>query len=309
MISVVTCTHNPREAFLSRVAEGLRAQTLHTSQWEWIIVDNLSRSKVSSWLDVGWHQSARILVEPELGLTPARLRGIRETRHEQILFVDDDNILSPTYLESVACIFEQHKNLGAIGGSTDGEFEVPVPDWFTEREYEMLGIRSLDCDKWGRHSNTWDICPIGAGMAVRKSVADEYTRQLETEADASRRKMDRCGDSLVSAGDIDLATTSFCLGLGVGRFCSLNLIHLIPEERIAIDYLERLAEGIGYSGQQMCLLNESLPQEDSRWWPLRIKWIRSLVIRIRRARQLKRIDQAYAAGKRLSIEDWRYKNA
>ena len=34
-----------------------------------------------------------------LGLTPARLRGIRESRGELLVFVDDDNVLERDYLE------------------------------------------------------------------------------------------------------------------------------------------------------------------------------------------------------------------
>lgn len=304
MISVVTCTHNPRESFLSRVNDSLRAQTLVSSDWEWIVIDNSSRTAVSSWLNIGWHRSARIVVEAELGLTPARLRGIRESKHEFIVFVDDDNALEAGYLQNVVDVFRKHPNLGAIGGVTEGEFSVPAPNWFTTREFEMLGIRSLESDQWGRSLNVWDICPIGAGMAVRRAVAIEYCRQLELSSGESRRKLDRCGNSLVSAGDIDFALTAFALGMGVGRFCALRLFHLIPEERTRIEYLERLARGIGYSGKLLQLQSSSSSASSSKRWFMRIPLLRRIAVRLRRPGNLKRIDRAYSTGEAQAISEW-----
>src|SRR5712671_4531106 len=45
-ISVVLCTYNPREDYLRRVVDGLRAQTLPQGQWEFIVVDNASNPPV-----------------------------------------------------------------------------------------------------------------------------------------------------------------------------------------------------------------------------------------------------------------------
>ena len=60
--------------------------------------------------------------------------------------------------------------------------------------------------------------------------------------------LDRVGTSLVSGGDNDLAACACDLNLGVGLFCGLKLIHLVPPQRLSEDYLCRLVEGIEYSG-------------------------------------------------------------
>src|SRR4051812_93219 len=98
MISVVLCTHNPRPDFLARTLGSLRAQNLALSQWELVIVDNHSANPLSSLVDLSWHPNGRIIREDELGLTPARLRGIAETHGEILVFVDDDNVLQSDYL-------------------------------------------------------------------------------------------------------------------------------------------------------------------------------------------------------------------
>lgn len=57
----------------------------------------------------------------------------------------------------------------------------------------------------------------------------------------------RSGDVLLSCEDMDLAYTSLDLGLGIGRFKSLKLIHLIPLFRLKEQYFQRIIMGSVYS--------------------------------------------------------------
>jgi hypothetical protein len=41
-ISVAICTHNPRRSYLQQTLDGLRAQTLPTTEWELMLIDNRS---------------------------------------------------------------------------------------------------------------------------------------------------------------------------------------------------------------------------------------------------------------------------
>src|SRR4051794_23863795 len=91
--SVIICTHNPRSDYFARVLEGLRNQTLPLQRWELLIVDNASPVPLASTWDISWHPTGRHIQESELGLAPARRRGIQETSADLIIFVDDDNVL------------------------------------------------------------------------------------------------------------------------------------------------------------------------------------------------------------------------
>jgi len=57
------------------------------------VVDSGSEPPVA--IPADWPQPGRlrIIVEPTPGLTPARLRGIREAQSEFVVFVDDGNLL------------------------------------------------------------------------------------------------------------------------------------------------------------------------------------------------------------------------
>jgi glycosyltransferase involved in cell wall biosynthesis len=194
--------------------------------------------------DLSWHPQARLLREDRLGLTAARLRGIRETTGDLLVFADDDNVLDPDYLEQTVRVGREHPFLGAWAGQCRPEFDELPPEW-TRRYWGSLCIREFEQDLWSNLPRLSDTMPHGAGLSVRRSVAERY-RQLH---DGGNRSMllDRVGKSLVSGGDNDLAACACDLGLGMGLIAALKLTHLIPRRRLELAYLCRLVEGIQYS--------------------------------------------------------------
>ena len=243
-ISVIICTHNPRRDYLAATLAGLRAQTLPADQWEFLLIDNASESGRAPYADLGWHPGARLIREDKLGLTPARLRGIREAKGELLVFVDDDNILDPDYLDTAQRIASEKTYLGSWSGQCRGTFDEEPPEW-TRRYWGNLAIREFKEDRWSNLPRLAETMPCGAGMCVRRGVALHYL-QLNESGQRSFQ-FDRTGSSLVSGGDNDLAACACDLGLGVGLMTTLKLQHLIPPVRLTADYLARLAEGIYFS--------------------------------------------------------------
>ena len=99
-MSVIICAHNPRPQTLRRVLDSLGAQTYSKDRWELLLVDNASDEPLATAWPLSWHPNARHVREDELGLTPARLRGIRESRGDVLVYIDDDNVPAPDYLET-----------------------------------------------------------------------------------------------------------------------------------------------------------------------------------------------------------------
>jgi hypothetical protein len=100
--------------------------------------------------------------------------------------------------------------------------------------------------------------PCGAGLFVRKEVADYY---LELNDRGKRNiQMDRSGKSFFSGGDNDLAACACDIGMGVGLFHELTLRHFIKKERMDMEYLLKLAHGISASAVVLrAFRNEFLP--------------------------------------------------
>jgi glycosyltransferase involved in cell wall biosynthesis len=244
MLSVVICSHNPRPAYFAKCVEALRSQTLSLSSWELVIIDNRSDAPLADRTDLAWHPGARMVREETLGLTPARLRGIRESTGDLLVFVDDDNVLDADFLETAHRIMEDRLFLGSWSGQCRPAFEQTPPEW-TRRYWGNLCIREFEHDVWSNLPRLADTMPCGGGLCVRRNVALSYL-QLH---DSGKRSVqfDRTGTSLMSGGDNDLAVCACALGLGIGLIASLKLTHLIPPGRLTVDYLERLSEGIHYS--------------------------------------------------------------
>ena len=251
LISVVTCTHDPHPPYFQRVLDALRAQTLALDRWEYIVVDNCSRQPVADAFELTSEPNARVVREETLGLTPARLRGIREARGELLVFVDDDNVLNSDFLEQAALIARNRPHLGAWSGQCRAGFEQEPAEW-TRRYWGNLVIREFSRDVWSNLPLLPATMPCGAGLCVRRAVALEYLRLHETGARSVQ--FDRTGASLLSGGDHDLAACACDIGLGVGLFTALKLEHLISLNRLTEDYLSRLAEGIYISAVMLAYI-------------------------------------------------------
>lgn len=266
LISVIIPTHSPHPGRLHRTLEGLSTQILPASDWETLLVDNASQPPLQT-MTLGRFLPAnlRILNEPALGLTNARRRGFAEARGEIAVLVDDDNVLAPDYLSRVKAHFDTHPSIGVIGGKSVPHFETPPPDW-TKEFHPLLALRDLGNSIQisrglrppGATRNEYpSFAPIGAGMAIRRVA---WTAWLETLSQ-NPGLTDRRGTELSSGGDNDIVLSTMRVGWEVGYFPDLVLTHLIPEGRLAPEYLERLNHGIQKSWMQV------LARHDANPWP------------------------------------------
>jgi hypothetical protein len=258
-ISVIICTHNPRMDYLPRVLEALREQTLPQEQWELLLIDNKSDQPLSGRVDLSWHPQARVVREEELGLTQARLRGIRESRGNLLVFVDDDNVLRADYLEQALKNSVEWPKLGAWSGSVVPEFEIPPPEELKPYLWALC-IREVREDLWGNSEN-FDSTPLGAGMCIRKQVAERYASDVLI--DPVKAMLDRRGESLASSGDIDMARTSLKMGFGAGVFPNLRLTHIIPKNRLTQKYFIKLFEDSTAANYVFCLAKNQVSRPQS----------------------------------------------
>ena len=270
-LSVIICTHNPRPDHLARTAAGLGLQTLATHAWELIVIDNASVPPVDAATFRASHPSIRVVREPTLGLVAARLRGIREATGDLLVFVDDDNVLAPNYLQLATEIAGRVPKLGAFGGQVHGEFETPPPSWFRHR-LDRLAITEFSvASQTGQTDGS--LAPCGAGLCVKAEVATAYRSQAES--DPRRQLLGRSGRNLGSGDDTDLALTACDMGYEMGRFPELHLVHLIPSGRLSARYLARVTRGHAQAQLRLLTLRKKGDGHARKMWHARFalwKW-------------------------------------
>ncbi len=181
--------------------------------------------------------SCRLVVQPRLGLTAARELAAESAAGEVIVFIDDDNLLGPDYLEIVTEDFDADPALGALGGSVIPQYSIPLPGWLG-RDESHLAVRRLPSGFWSATSRPpySDAFPIGAGMAVRTGLARAWAESLHGDVRIEGRQ----GSRLFSGEDVDLDLFVLSEGFVVAVDARLVVTHVIDESRLSRRYLERL---------------------------------------------------------------------
>ncbi len=148
--SIILCTYNRQNTVLNALAS-LRRQTLPYDMFEVIVVDNDSRdgtlAAVNAYVSAGplmatrnskdaWH--VHCLTETQNGLSHARNTGIQAAQGEILIFLDDDVIAHPTFLERLLAAYDQ-TGADAIGGQVQLRWEATRPHWLSDDMLDILG--------------------------------------------------------------------------------------------------------------------------------------------------------------------------
>ena len=244
-LSVIVCTHNPRPEYFRRLIDSLTRQTLPRDEWELLVIDNASDQPLAGVWDLSWHPNARHIREDELGLTAARLRGIKESHGQLIVYVDDDNVIPEDYLTLALEIQRNNPYIAVFGaGALDPEFELP-PTPKVQCLVPRLGLRHVDQPRWTNNPEDTGSVPWGAGLCVRRSTAIAYAELLDRLAIS--HLLDRRGRRLFSGGDDLFSWVASRTGSGFGIFPALRVAHLVRAERVRPPYLLRLVHDHAYS--------------------------------------------------------------
>ena len=110
-ISVIIPTFRP-QAYLWDCLDALRAQTLSANEWEAIIVLNGEeqpyRLQIENYLAQHPLTSWRLLYSSQAGVSNARNLGLQASQGDYICFIDDDDYVSPSYLEALLAAADEN---------------------------------------------------------------------------------------------------------------------------------------------------------------------------------------------------------
>lgn len=239
MLSVILCTYN-RERYIYNVLHSIAVGSY--ADYEVVFVDNNSSDHTHDEC-LRFHAdhpqvTVRYFFEPAQGLSHARNRGIAEARGDVLVYVDDDALVNPEYLQTYADFFDRHPDAMAAGGPILPQYDgCEEPRWMSHYTRQLI-TGKLDL---GHHEREFPkgAFPGGGNAAYRKSVFDTVGL-FNTD-------LGRKGDSLIGAEEKDLFDKMTSHGMRFYYLPTAILYHLIPPRKLTDDYFERLTYGIGVS--------------------------------------------------------------
>ena len=272
MISVIICTYN-RDKYIYNVLKSLALGTLEHSAYEIILVDNNctdnTRKEVDHFCNVFPQVSLRYFVETNQGLSHARNRGIKESKGDILVYVDDDATVNPEYLKTYADWFESHPETDAAGGPIIPHYETgSEPKWMTYFIKRLLTGYLYFGDKAKPFPG--DNYPGGGNAAYRSRVFEKvglYNVELG-----------RNGDSLGGGEEKDIFDKMKREGMQFVYLPDAILYHSIPGYKLEADYFNRLTTGIGQSERARTLrigkssYRKRLLSELKKWCATIVLW-------------------------------------
>lgn len=235
-LSIAICAHNAE----NRIAGPLRALAAQSvpfdGQWEVLLIDNGSTDQTSALaqsLNAELRLPLRVLHEPQLGLTYARIRAANEATGKWLAFCDDDNIPAADWIQSVLEFADSHQAAGIFGGKVVPVVEQPAlrPAGFSDELFELLGC----CDRGTGTYRLEAAFPPGAGMVIRRELL------LTICNDIGIYSVGRQGTALTGCEDAEIGIMARALGWELWYCGNQSIEHLMPPHRVRFEYRDALS--------------------------------------------------------------------
>lgn len=245
-ISAVICTHN-RERYLERCIASLLAQSIPSSEYEIIIVDNGSTDSTKEICNqFAGRVNFRYLFEPVLGLSQARNTGWKAAQGKYVGYIDDDATAEPAWLENALRSFRSlSPSPEWVGGPVLLEWEAPSPAWLTEEYHGALG--RID---WGASSHFLENAHewLAGGNSF-------YRRDILQQLNGFDTRLGRKKNLLLSGEEVQFQHRLKAVGGRIYYHPGIRIHHFVPKERTQPSFFYRRYY---WGGVTDCLMSKTL---------------------------------------------------
>ncbi len=239
-LSLIIATYN-RASWVVQTLESVVAQSAAPELWECVVVNNNSTDEtvrvVERFIEAHPEFDIRLVTETKQGLSHARNCGIESSCAEVIAIIDDDEVINEEFIEAYIDLFARHPEVASAGGKIIPRYRSSRPQWmskYTERPIANpidLGESEQPFPK--------GMIPGGGNMAIRRSALARYG--------AFDPNLGRRGELLIGGEENDLFQR-LAQGGEVCWYCPRAVMfHIIPDEKLTREYLDRLSYNIGVS--------------------------------------------------------------
>ncbi len=238
LLSVVIPTRN-RCRFVNDLLDSLSRMNPVSFTWEVIVVDNGSTDNTA---DIVCSKRSslpirvRYVPEPRPGLHEGRHRGAAEARGEYLAYLDDDMIVFPTWLSGVQPLLMHEAE--AVVGRVLPKWVEPPPPWLQHMcKGETFGYFALlDLGEKRQAAG----CFLGGNLFIAKKTVFQLGGFHPDGMPASFALLR--GD-----GEGGLYMKFLSAGFRLVYEPSATVYHIVPSERMTLDYLKKRSYNQGIS--------------------------------------------------------------
>lgn len=253
-LSVIIPTRNRCQS-LKGVLESILAQNFPKENFEVIVVDNGSKDETKSIVE-GYSSKINLqyYYDDRPGLHIGRNDGIRLSKGDILVFADDDIEAFPTWLEGIYDSFLD-ESVFLVGGKNLPKYEENPPFWILEKWYCLCNyghcVFELSILDFGNEIK--EIPPyyvFGCNFSIRKQVL------LNTEG---FHPDGMPFDLIRYRGDGETYVSNFLKEKNLKTLYNpqASIYHLVPKERLTIDYFCKRAFCQGISDSYSHLRNHN----------------------------------------------------
>lgn len=248
-VSAVVCCYNSAGVIIPTI-KALTSQRIPPGiMYEVILVDNNCTDNTVQLAENIWKKEnlsypLRIVKESQPGLIYARKSGIFSAANDILLFVDDDNILEPDWVERLMDMYSRWPNVGAIGGFIEPLFEDEKegkwkrPPWF-ENFSSMYACTPIYQNP---QLSTFKQTLYGAGLSIRTHIARSiFNSQLPFFL------VGRTQNTLNRGDDSEICLRIALMGWKLWYESTLKMKHYILKHRVNWEYVLQARKGGGHA--------------------------------------------------------------
>lgn len=229
-LTVCICTHD-RPRYVSDCLDGLRRQTVARDRYTVLVVDSASPPAAAAELALlAASHDARLIRLDQPGLSLARNAGAWAARTQFIGYLDDDAVPAADWVEAILDAIAQPGRPALIGGRILPKWEAPLPSWWPSSLKGVLSI--IEHEGRGEYrtpSVPKGLEPYGANMVI-------HVLSL-LAAGGFGGAAGRCGESLLSDEEVQLAWTLQDAGYSVRYDSRITVYHQIQARRLEPSWL------------------------------------------------------------------------
>ena len=236
-VSVVLSTYNRAERLPAALAALL--DQAGEVPYEIIVVDNNSTDDTAAVVHRIAARSAgrvRYAFEPRQGLSHGRNAGITLARSPIIAFTDDDVRVASDWIVRLRRAFEEHPDVGYIGGRVLPLWVSPPPAWLTTAHWAPLALQDYGPEPLVS-ARERAVCLVGANLAFRRTVFDRVG--LFTAA------LGRVKDGIGSTEDHDMQLRAWRAGIRGLYLPTIVVDAEVTPDRLQTRYHRRWHRGHG----------------------------------------------------------------